>query len=198
MRTVKPRDNVLTVLFNKTCTSLLSLFYNNAERSYYLREVVRKLDIGSGTVQREITKLVSAELINKQINGKQVYYKANTKSPVYNELRGLIIKTFGLADIIKDALIPFASKIDYAFIYGSQTDGTSSADSDIDLMVVGDVNEMELHRVINKVEKKLDKAINYSLFTLKEFDKRKKEKKGFIERIITGKKIMLIGDKDEI
>jgi len=171
MRTVKPRDNVLTVLFNKTCTSLLSLFYNNAERSYYLREVVRKLDIGSGTVQREITKLVSAELINKQINGKQVYYKANTKSPVYNELRGLIIKTFGLADIIKDALIPFASKIDYAFIYGSQTDGTSSADSDIDLMVVGDVNEMELHRVINKVEKKLDKAINYSLFTLKEFDR---------------------------
>lgn len=198
MRTEKAKDNALTVLFNKTCMLLLSLFYNNTEKSYYLREVVRKIGIGSGTVQREIAKLVSADLIIRQTNGKQVYYRANTKSRVFDEIRGLTIKTFGLADIIKDALSPLSNKINYAFIYGSQIDGTATTGSDIDLMVVGKVNEMELHKAINKAEGKLGKTINYSLFTLDEFKKRGKEKKGFIERIVAGKKIILIGEENEI
>lgn len=198
MRTGKLKDNALTVLFNKTCILLLSLFYNNTEKSYYLREIVRKIGIGSGTVQREIAKLVLADLIIRQTNGNQVYYRANTKSRVFNEIRNLTIKTFGLADIIKDVLILLSNKIDYAFIYGSQADGTSSTDSDIDLMVIGKVSEMELHKAINKAEGKLGKSINYSLFSLDEFKKRRKEKKGFIERIVVGKKIILIGDEDEI
>ena len=198
MITTEKKDNALAALFNKACILLLSLLYNNTEKSFYLREIARKIGMGAGTVQRELSKLVAADLVIRQKNGKQVYYRANIKSRVFNEIRGLIIKTFGMADIIRDAITPLSIKIDYAFIYGSQTDGTATTDSDIDLMVVGKVGEMELHKAIGMAEGKLDKAINYSLFTLKEFIRRKKQKKGFVDRIVAGKKIMLIGDENEI
>lgn len=198
MRTHKASDNTLTVLFNKTCVQLLSLLYNNIGKSFYLREITRKVNMGVGTVQRELSKLVSSGLVVRQVNGRQVYYAVNIKSPVFTEIHGLVIKTFGLADVIRDVLLPLSAEINYAFIYGSQADGTSSTDSDIDLMVIGQVSEMELHRAINKVENKLNKSINYSLFTLAEFGIRKKEKKGFINRIISVSKIMLIGDENEI
>jgi predicted nucleotidyltransferase len=198
MRTCKSKGNALTVLFNKTCVLLLSFLYNNPKKAFYLREIARKIGMGVGTVQRELSKLVLADLVVRQAQGKQVYYEANPRSHVYNEMRGLIIKTFGLADIVKGALNPFLNKIDHAFIYGSQANGTSTADSDIDLMVVGNISEMELHKAINKAEGKFGKAINYSLFTPVEFSKRKKEKKGFINRIVSGKKIMLVGDENEI
>jgi uncharacterized protein len=198
MRTCKPKDNAMTILFNKTCVSLLSLLYNNSPNTFYLREIARKIGTGVGTVQRELSKLVSADLVVREARGKQVYYGANTNSHVYNEMRGLIIKTFGLADEIKAVLAPLLNEIEYAFIYGSQADGTSNAESDIDLMVVGNIGEMELHKAISKAEKILDKAINYSLFTPEEFTKRKKEKNGFINRIVSGKKIMLVGVESEI
>ncbi|MFH0799018.1 MAG: nucleotidyltransferase domain-containing protein [Pseudomonadota bacterium] len=198
MRTPETKGNALTVLFNKTCVLLLSLLYNNTEKTFYLREIARKIGMGAGTVQRELAKLVAADLVVRQVNGKQVYYGANTRSRVFNEVRGLVIKTFGLADIIEEALDPLSTRIDYAFIYGSQAEGAATADSDIDLMIVGRIGEMELHKAIGKAEKELDKAVNYSLFTLGEFRKRKKDKNGFIDRITAGKKIMLIGDENEI
>jgi predicted nucleotidyltransferase len=198
MRTKPSKDNALAALFNKTCVLLLSLLYTNPDKTFYLREIIRKTGIGAGTVQRELAHLVSANLVVRESRGKQVYYGANTKSHVYDEIRGLVLKTFGLADVIKDAIVPLSNKIDYAFVYGSQADGTSTVESDIDLMVVGNIGEMELHKAIAKAEAKLDKAVNYSLCTLQEFRKRKKEKKGFVERIASGKKMMLIGDEDEI
>lgn len=198
MRTPKTNDNAFTVLFNKTCVLLLSLLFNNPEKMFYLREIARKIDMGVGTVQRELSKLTAADLLIRQVRGKQVYYGVNKNSRVFTEMRGLIIKTFGLADIVRDALNPLSKKINYAFIYGSQADGTVAADSDIDLMVVGRVGEMELHKAVGKAEQKLEKAVNYSLFTLEEFKKRKTEKDGFINRIVAGKKIMLIGDQNEI
>lgn len=198
MRTGENKNDALSVLFNKTCILLLSLFYNNTEKAFYLREIARKIDMGTGTVQRELSKLTSAGLVVRQARGKQVYYEANTRSHVYNEVRGLVIKTFGMVNIIKKVLDPFSTKIDYVFIYGSQADSTATTDSDIDLMVVGHVDEMELHKAISKAEGKLGKVINYSFFTLKEFRKRKKEEKGFIDRIVSGKKIMLMGDENEI
>lgn len=165
---------------------------------FYLREIARKIDVGVGTVQRELSKLTAADLLIRQVRGKQVYYGVNKNFRVFTEMRGLIIKTFGLADIMRDALNPLSKKINYAFIYGSQADGTAAAASDIDLMVVGRVGEMELHKAVGKAEQKLEKAVNYSLFTLEEFKKRKTEKGGFINRIVAGKKIMLIGDQNEI
>lgn len=192
------KENALTVLFNRTCILLLSLLYNNTGKTFYLREIARKIDVGAGTVQRELLRLVSADLVVRQIDGKQVYYGANTKSHVYSEIRGLITKTFGLADVIRDALAPLSARIDYVFIYGSQADGVATADSDVDLMVIGKISEMELHKAIRRAENKLNKAVNYSLFTLQEFRKRKKEKKGFVDRTAAGKKIMLIGDENEI
>lgn len=198
MITTQAKSDALTVLFNKTCILLLSLLYNNTEKMFYLREIARKIGMGAGTVQRELSKLVSADLVVRQARGKQVYYGANKKSRVFNEIRGLIIKTFGLADVIKEALGPLSSEIAYAFIYGSQADGTAAAESDIDLMVVGRIGEMKLHKAISMAEGKLNKVVNYSLFTLDEFRRRKKEKKGFIDRVVTGKKIVLIGNENEI
>lgn len=198
MRTPKPKGNVVAALFNRTCVLLLSLLYNNTEKTFYLREIARKIHMGTGTVQRELSRLVDADLVVRQKDGRQVYYGANRKSYVYNEIRGLVIKTFGLVDIIRDTLDPVSRKIGCAFIYGSQADGTAATDSDVDIMVVGRVDEMDLHRAVSKGERNLSKAINYSLITAEEFERGKKEKGGFINRIAAGRKIMLIGDESEI
>ncbi|MBI2346645.1 MAG: MarR family transcriptional regulator [Deltaproteobacteria bacterium] len=198
MRTSKPAATALTALFNTTCIRLLSLLYTHPGKSFYLREIARTIGRGTGTVQRELATLVSAGLVVRRASGNQVYYGANTQSHVYNEIRGLIIKTFGLADILREALHPLSSTIDCALIYGSQADGTAAAESDIDLLVVGRVGEIALHKAIGTAERTLGKDVHYSLLTVEEFRKRKKEKKGFVARLIAGGKIMLIGDVNEV
>lgn len=198
MRTHGSSGNTLAVLFNATCASLLSCLYQHPHETFYLREISRKIHMGAGTVQRELARLVAANLVVRQVQGRHVYYGANSRSPVYREMRGLIIKTFGLADIVRDALRPFRDGIGYAFIHGSQADGTSAAESDVDLMIVGDLDEMKLHRAIGKAEGRLGRAIQYSLLTTEEFSRRKKEKGGFVDRVASGKKIVLVGDGHEI
>lgn len=198
MRTGKSDNSALSALFNGTCVLLLSFLYGNPGREFYLREIARNIGAAAGSVQREIGNLVLAGLVVKSPHGKQVYYRANTNSPVYSEIRGLIIKTFGLSGVVKDALGPVSKEIVCAFIYGSQADGTATAESDVDLMVIGNVGEMELHKIVKKAEAQLGKAINYSLFSPKEFRRRKNDKKGFINRIVSGRKIMIIGDENEV
>lgn len=185
-------------LFGKARGAILALLYGRTDEAFYLRQIVRAVAAGQGAVQRELATLADAGVIERFERDRQVYYRANRGCPFFPELHSLMQKTGGMAGVIAEALRRHAGAISAAFIYGSQADGTAIAASDIDFIVVGDVDEMALHRAIAKAESSLGRAINYTLLKEKEFEKRRREKGGFISRVLAGPKIGVIGKIDEI
>ena len=138
MGTVNKTISLGEALFSKTQRQVLGLLFGTPERSFYLNEIVRIAGVGIGTVQRELEKLACAGLLTVEKIGNQKHYQANHNSPIYDELRGLVVKTFGLADVLRKALEPCLAKISVAFIYGSQAAGTDGASSDIDVMILAE------------------------------------------------------------
>ncbi len=194
MSTKKIPDNLSTALFGKTKRALLALFFSNPEDSFYLRQIARITAAGQGSVQRELKKLAESGIIERFEQGRQVYFRAKGSCPIFDELKGLILKTAGLVEVLRSALSPVTDKIDLAFVYGSQARGKARAASDIDLLIVGNLDELELHRFISQAEGQLNRPVNYTFLTAQEFKKRKKEKGGFLSRILAGEKIFVIGE----
>ncbi len=192
MGTETPSD-LSAALFGKTRRNLLALFCGAPDRAFYLREVVREAGAGLGAVQRELMRLTAAGLLIRTVPGRQVYYQANRAHPVFPELQGLMRKTAGLADVLRAALVPLEGQIDRAFVYGSQAAGAATSGSDVDLLVVGELDELALHRTIREAERRLGRTVNYSLLTPTEFARRKRARGGFLARILAGPTISLTG-----
>ncbi|MBI2908669.1 MAG: nucleotidyltransferase domain-containing protein [Chloroflexi bacterium] len=185
-------------LFGKTRQAVLALLYGQADRSFYTRQILDAVKTGRGTVQRELKSLAETGVIIREAQGKQVYYRANESSPIYPELKGIVAKTFGLADVLREALAPFNERIACAFVYGSTAKGEAVASSDIDLLVVGNADEMALHRALSGVEDRLARPVNYTLMNEAEFRQRSAENGGFLARVLSGPKIMILGRLDDL
>ena len=190
--------NLTFTLFGKTRQAVLALLFGHADESFYLRQIVRETGAGLGPVQRELKNLTEAGIIIREVHGRQVYYKANTKCPIFNELKSIVRKTFGIADVIRQSLAPLESEIRLAFIYGSVASNTDDRRSDIDLLIVSDIDEMQLHKALITAEEQLGRPVNYHLLTQSEYEQRHMEKDGFLSRVLAGSKIMLTGSVDEI
>ena len=133
-----------TTLFGKTRRAVLALLYGHLDESFYLRQLARMTDVGMGSLQRELKQLSEAGIIVRSEIGRQAFFKANPDCPIYEELRGLIIKTFGVADVLRQALEQLADKIQTAFIFGSMVSGELNQSSDVDVMVIGDLSFAEV------------------------------------------------------
>ncbi|HPL68303.1 MAG: hypothetical protein BWX99_01530 [Deltaproteobacteria bacterium ADurb.Bin151] len=186
------------IMFGKTRQAVLSLLYGHADESFYLRQIVRVAGGGMGAVQRQVNSLVDAGLVTRTSKGKQIYYQANSKSPVFGELKSIIIKTAGIGDILKIALTPIAQEIDCAFIYGSIARGSEKADSDVDVFVVGRVTFLDVVAALNKAQEILGREVNPTVYPAREFREKLAKKNHFIKSIMTGEKIYLIGDEHEL
>ncbi len=138
--------------------------------------------------------MTEAGIIERLEQGRLVYFRAVHSCPIFGELKGLILKTAGLVEVFRSALSPVSDKIDLAFVFGSQARGEAKAASDIDLFIVGTVDEIELHRFISQAEGQMNRSINYTFLTAQEYKKRQKEKGGFLSRVLAGEKIFIIGD----
>jgi DNA-binding transcriptional ArsR family regulator len=191
-------EKLSSALFGKVRRALLALLYSRPEEAFYIRQIARMTGAGGGAVQRELKQLDDAGIITASRKGRMVYYRANRDCPIYSELHRLMTKTAGLADVLRRSLEPLAPKIDLAFIYGSQASFTAGASSDVDVMVVGDMEELALHRAIAEAESTLDRSINYTLLTPKEFHRRRKERDGFLSRVLEGDKISIVGDARDV
>jgi predicted nucleotidyltransferase len=198
MSTWTNSENLASALFGKTRRALLALFYAHPDESFYLRKVARAIAAGQGSVQRELRRLSEAGIIVRVVQGRQVYYQANRLCPIFAELHGLMVKTAGLADVLRAVLSPMKKEIDLAFVFGSQATGTATAASDVDLLVVGDPDELRLHRAISRAEKQLGRTVNYTLLSRREFGRRGNERGGFLRRILSGAKIPIVGVADEV
>ena len=198
MSTTTDNDNFSAALFGKTRRAVLALLYSHHDEAFYLRQIIRAAGVGLGAVQREVKRLSDAGIIRRTVRGNQVYYQANPECPVFAELKSLMVKTAGVADVLREALAPIAGQIASAFVYGSMANGEATAASDVDLLVVGDIDEMALHRALSEAENRLARPVNYTLMTQLEFHERSSEQGGFLARVLSGSKIMILGSTDEI
>ena len=189
------RSAIGDALFTKTQQRVLGLLYGKPEQSYYLNEIVRLAAVGKGSVNRELDKLCAAGLLTVSRQGNQNHYQANANNPIFNELKAITQKTFGVVDIIKAALAPLLPQLNCAFIYGSVAQGTEHAGSDIDLMLVGDdMSYSEVMELLAPAEKQLGRTINPTLYTVAEFTDRKNSHQPFIIRVIEQPKLWLMGE----
>ncbi len=133
-----PRAGLADALFAKVQQRVLGVLFGNPGRSFYANEVIGLARSGTGAVQRELARLEAAGLVTVTRIGKQKHYQANPASPVFQELRGLVLKTSGMADVLREALAPVAGRIRAAFVYGSIAKGEDTAASDVDLMVISE------------------------------------------------------------
>lgn len=158
----------------------------------YVREIARITNENLNAVRRELANLEEIDLLKSERRGNSKYYVVNQKMPLYNELASIILKTEGVAKVLQDSLSGLG--IDTVFIYGSFASGKAGVESDIDLFIIGGINEEELIKRIREVEKRLSREINYVLFTAEEFKRRKKMKDPFVLNVLKEPKILFIGD----
>ena len=186
-------------LFSKTQRQVLGLLFGNPDRSYYAKEIVRFAGVGIGTVQRELEKLSGAGLLSVKRVGNQKHYQADRQSPIFEELRGIVLKTFGVGDVLRLAMAELAVQVKVAFVYGSVAKGIDKAHSDIDVMIISE--ELTYDRVfsaLSPVESKLGRTINPTLYKPSEFRDKLTADSSFLSRVMEQPKIILIGTENDI
>jgi predicted nucleotidyltransferase len=183
-------------LFTKVQQRVLGVLFGNSGRSFYANEIIALAESGTGAVQRELTKLAAAGLVTVRRQGNQKHYQANSISPVYSEIRGLVLKTFGLGDVVRAALAPLTPQIRAAFIFGSIAKVQDTAGSDIDLLVVSDsLTYADIFSALEQASQDLGRTVNPTVYSLREFTRRVKEGKAFVARVMNQPKVWLIGDE---
>jgi predicted nucleotidyltransferase len=147
-------------LFSKVQQRVLALIFGHSDRSFYTSEIIKSIRSGTGAVERELSRLQRSGLISVERIGNQKHYRANHQSPIFEELQSLVLKTVALTEPLKKALQPYSDKIDAAFVYGSVAKGTDTAQSDIDLMVIGDeLDYSELYTATQNAENILSRKV---------------------------------------
>jgi len=189
--------SIADALFTRTRQRLLALLFGQPSRSFFATELIRLTGSGSGAVQRELERLSSSGLVNVSFVGKRKHYEANPESPVFEELRSLVVKTVAVRQPIRKALEPHADRISLALIYGSVANGTDTASSDIDLLIVADHLTLEdLYSSLIPVEADLGRRIHPTLYTSREFADRKAADSGFVTRVLGREHLVLMERED--
>jgi predicted nucleotidyltransferase len=183
----------MALKFTKNQTLILGIFFNDPEKSYYLRELGRLIEKEPGVFQRDINKLVESGILLSEYRANSRFFKLNKNHPLYKELKSIFLKTVGAEGRLKE-ILKGIKNINIAFIFGSFAKGKEDTFSDIDLMIIGDPDENELVSKIIEIEKELDREINYHIFSPIDWKKRLKEKDSFLENVLSQPKIFLIGE----
>jgi predicted nucleotidyltransferase len=190
-----PASGIADALFSKVQQRVLAVLFGNHSRSFYANELIALAGSGSGAVQRELAQLEAAELVTVRRIGNQKHYQANAAAPIFEELRGLVLKTSGLVDVLRSALAPLAGRVDQAFVFGSVAKATDTAKSDIDLLVISDrLAYAELFAALEPASMRLKRTVNPTLYSLEEVDKRIRAENPFIKRVFAQPKLWVIGE----
>jgi predicted nucleotidyltransferase len=192
-----PVSRVADALFSKVQQRVLAVLFGNHSRSFYANELIALAGSGSGAVQRELTQLAAAGLVTVTRIGNQKHYQANAAAPVFEELRGLVLKTSGLVDVLRSALAPLAGQVQLAFVFGSVAKATDTVTSDIDLLVVSDTLAYgELFAALEPATNRLQRTVSPTLYSRSEIDSRLRAGNAFLKRVLAQPKLWVIGETD--
>jgi len=191
------RSSLADALFTSTQQRVLGALFGQPDRSFFVTQIMELAGSGRGAVQRELERLLKGGLVTVQMKGTQKHYQANPESPVFYELRHIIQKTVGLAGPIRKALESMTGTIDLALIFGSVAKRTDTSSSDIDLLIVAeDVRLEDVYKALMPVEDLLARRISTKLYTPSEFKERLDKENAFVQRVLAGPVIELIGSVD--
>jgi predicted nucleotidyltransferase len=185
-------------LFGHTRSALLAMLYGHADQSFYVRQLVRAVGAGHGALQRELKYMTEMGLVLRKTQGNQVLYQANSQSPIFSEIKGLIMKTVGIHDVICTALVSLEPKIQIAFVYGSMARQKERANSDVDLMVLGDASFSEVVSALGPAQKALGREINPTVFPASEFRSKLAAGNHFLRSVMKEKRLFVLGTENEL
>jgi len=185
-------------LFGHTRSALLAMLYGHADQSFYVRQLVRAIGAGHGALQRELKYLTEMGLVLRRTQGNQVLYQANSQSPIFSEIKGLITKTVGIHDVIRSALASLGPEIQIAFVYGSVARQKEQANSDVDLMVLGDASFSEVVSALAPAQKALGREINPTVFPVSEFRSKLATQNHFLCSVMKEKRLFVLGTENEL
>jgi|ERR1043166_8352194 predicted nucleotidyltransferase len=192
-------SNLSAALFSRVQARVLGIVFGQPDAEFQLAEIISKARSGRGAVQRELAKLTDAGIVVTVAYGNRKLYRANRMSPIFNELRQLVLKTTGVVDPLREALTAYRKSIRSAFVYGSVASGKDTAKSDIDLMIVGDnLSYSEVYGSLQKAESVLARPINPNLVSVGDWARKVKDKRSFATRISNLPKLFVIGNEDEL
>jgi|SRR5579872_5169053 len=190
--------HTLDALLPKTRQGILAATLVQPEKGWYASELARRLGVPSSSLQRDLHDLAEVGILKTHRQGRMVYYQANRESPVFSDLRGLLLKTAGLVDVLAQAVKPVAAKVEAAFVYGSIASGNEQSDSDIDLMVVGQVSPADIALPLRRARELLGREINPTVYTPAEFSRKRAASDHFLTQVLDSPKLFVIGNEDEL
>ena len=205
---IEPLNSLFMLIFGMTISSaiftdsqsrLYAWLFGQPDRAYHLNELRRLTGLGSASLQRELNRLATAGLVDTQAVGNLRRFQANPQSPVFAELVALTRKTLGMVPVLRHALQPLMPNLQSAWLYGSVAKQTDTANSDIDVMLVGkDLLLSQVLAALEPAEAQLGRKINPSCYSLQLFERRRAEPDSFVNRVLSQPTLALIGDAHEL
>jgi predicted nucleotidyltransferase len=192
------KPQALAALFPTVRGDVLAATLTQPEKWWYLSELAQFLGTSPSSLQRELKALVDGGILETRRDGARAYFKADTGSPVFPELRGLIDKTAGVVPTLKTILRPFERRIACAFVYGSIARGEEHARSDIDLLVVGEAGLADLTPALRQAEARLGREVNVTSYSVSEFRRKAAAKEHFSSEVLRGPKQFVKGDQGDV
>jgi predicted nucleotidyltransferase len=191
-------NGLLDALMPPTRQGVLAATFLQPGKWWYLSEIADHIGTRVSSLQREVETLVQAGILERRVDGRRTYVKANENSPIFPELHGLMEKTSGIIPLLSQEIARLKNKIEWAFVYGSVARGEADAASDVDVMLIGRVSTIDIVPVFRRVEKAVGRPINETIFNERDFRDSLKKKNHFLRTVLRGDKIMLKGSEDEL
>lgn len=189
-------NNLAEIVSSKARAEFFRILFGIGTNEYHLREIERRSGLAIGTIRQEAVRLERLGLIRRRDDGNRTYYSANREHPIYKEIHSIVLKTSGLADILRQVLTIDIIKM--AFIFGSVATGNENPESDVDLFIVGDISLRALVKVLKEPSQQIGREINPHIMTLDEFEKRIRNREHFVKTVLESPILMIKGNEDEL
>jgi predicted nucleotidyltransferase len=188
----------IEALFPATRAAVLATLLLHPDRQWYFRDLAKQLGLRPSSLTRELRNLTAAGILRRRQEGNRVYYQADQACPILPELRGLMLKTAGLVDVLRKALRPFRDRITVAFVYGSIARGEELAESDIDLMVIGNTGRFALTRPLRDAEQRLARPVNPTIYKPAEFSEKAAADDHFVKAVLDRPRLFVVGEERDL
>jgi predicted nucleotidyltransferase len=192
------KSPILDALFPSVRRELLAAMLLSADKWWYMSELASHLNTTVSSLQRELNSLSASGILERKQDGRRTYYKARKDSPVFGDLRDLFLKTAGIAPALRSELARFGDRIRWAAIYGSVARGQEAAESDIDLLIVGDIATADLIPVLRRLERRFGREVNVKRYSEKEFRDKMRVGDHFLSAVVKSKIESLVGSLNEL
>jgi len=190
-------NTLAAILTSKVRAEIFRILFGLEQRELHLRGIERQSGFAMPTVRRDLNKLEKLDLVKTRRDSNRLYYSANTRHPLFHDIRRLVLKTSGLIDILRSQLEK-SEKIRVAFVFGSFARQEITSESDVDLFIIGDLTLREVTTLLTGAAERIGREINPVLMTMDEYSERMDSRDHFISRVVESQKLFVIGSEDEL